>query len=252
MFAQAARPGVAGDFPLAVPYVVTATSLEKNQERYFLFVRDGEQRESLGDEIWFNIASDGRWLTVREYSGKDLRAAAFASGSPFPVFSSHQVELAQLRINEQLIDGGFAHNRPLDAARMLGASKVLVLNSSPLEAASNGSCGPAAWIKVGELSCNVPKLLPYLWSRSQVEDSLSSARMLVASIYPTADDEAEQGAWPMLTDFRGAVVDRMIAAADHDLLGRVATIESWGAPQLSDARLLPVSNLLLMPLSKGQ
>jgi len=242
-FAKEAVGDEFADFPLSVPFVVTATSLEKNQERYFLFVREGAQQASLSDQAWFNVASDGRWITVRDYTGSHLRAAAFASGSPFPVFSSHQVELPKLRLEERLIDGGFAHNKPLDAARALGASKVLVLNSSPLDATvANGDCALFSWLKLGELSCNLPKLLPYLWSRSQVEDSLSSAQMLVASIYPTGDDGSDdRSAWPMLTDFRGAVVDRMIAAADYDLRQRIGTIESWGAPQLSDAYVLPVS-----------
>ncbi|HYM36129.1 MAG TPA: hypothetical protein VET48_12070 [Steroidobacteraceae bacterium] len=230
------------EISLTVPFVVTATSLEKGQERYFLFLHHNHSK-ALGDQAWFNLASDGRWLTVPNYRGCDLRAAAFASGSPFPVFSSHQVALASLNVHEQLIDGGFAHNKPLDAARVLNASKVLVLNSSPLEETiANRNCQWTDWFKWGELSCNVPKLLPYLWSRSQVEDSLSSAQMLVASIYPAGDGDA----WPMLTDFRGATVDRMIKAADNDLKRkRIGTIESWGAPRSGDAYLLPVNTVIV-------
>ena len=219
-------PGV--EFKLAVPFVITATSLEKGQERYFLFV-SGEDKEidsALNAEAWFNVVRDPRWVVVRKPFDKELKDAAFASGSPFPVFSAHDVKLRSLKNKDRLIDGGFAHNKPLEAALALGANKVLVLNSSPLEdTASSGQCSLVAF-SMGELACNLPKLLPYLWERSQVEDLLSTRSMLVASIYPTAPS----GVWPSLTDFRQKTVQDLLRNANEDEVKRVGVIESWGAP----------------------
>jgi hypothetical protein len=224
--------------PLTAPFVVAATSLEKGQERYFLFVGDDADRDGrVSADAWFNLSSDPRWVTDRGFTDDDLKNVAFASGSPFPVFPAYAVSLPSLHWSEQLIDGGWAHNRPLDAARTLGVGKVLVLNSTPLAAVAEHHCDVDGWLKFGELSCNFPKLVPYLWSRSQVEDSLSSAGMLVASIYPTGADDKSLGSvadWPLLTDFRAAVVQRMVAAADHDLNERIGVIESWGSPSRSD------------------
>lgn len=215
--------------PLTVPFVVTATALEKVQERYFLFVNHSEEAATspLSDTAWFNIVSDPRWIVARNAEGDELRSVAFASGSPFPVFSSHAVQLPTLKTPERLIDGGFAHNKPLEAARALGARKVLVLNSTPLETAPSVSdCVLYSWLKLGELACNLPKLIPYLWERSQVEDILSSESMLVASIYPTAVD----GDWPLLVDFRSAVIKRLRQAADADTTRRIGVMERWGVP----------------------
>jgi predicted acylesterase/phospholipase RssA len=154
------------------------------------------------------------------------------------VFSAHAVQLRGLRGKENkevLIDGGFAHNRPLEAALDLGARKVLVINSSPLaDGTAPARCTVAA-LNLGELACNLPKLLPYLWERSQVEDLLSTRRMVVASIYPTAPD----GTWPSLTDFRSETVTRLVSSAqrDHDEQERVGVIESWGAPEFGEPGL---------------
>ena len=219
------------EFPLAVPFVITATSLEKGQERYFLFMSgDDEHIDALLEpEAWFEVVRDPRWVVVRKPVDLELQHAAFASGSPFPVFSAHDVQLRSLRSRgERLIDGGFAHNKPLEAALALGANKVLVLNSSPLETIRKDEC------LVGELACNIPKLLPYLWERSQVEDLLSTRRMLVASIYPTAT----RGYWPSLTDFRSETVRQLVEDAWNDRNARVGVIESWGAPDLRTEQLI--------------
>lgn len=236
---ETAAGSTADPLSLAVPFVVTATSLEKSQERYFLFAggSDEARRNSLGNEVWFKVVSDPRWVVVPEFRNEDLRSVAFASGSPFPVFSSHGVTLESLEFEEQFIDGGFAHNRPLDAARSLGASKALVLNSSPLPGRAQASRCRVLGVRISELACNLPRLVPYLWERSQTEDHLSSASMLVASLYPTAREED----WPALTDFRSEVVDRLIAAADNDWTRRIGVIESWGVPQFGDTRLVAIN-----------
>jgi predicted acylesterase/phospholipase RssA len=223
------------EFPLAVPFVITATSLERGQERYFLFVsgRGEEASQSLPPDAWFNVARDPRWVVVNQPLDKELQSAAFASGSPFPVFSAHDVQLRMLPAKERLIDGGFAHNRPIEAAAVLGARKVLVLNSSPLEAQGGGECLMLS-LRIGELACNLPKLLPYLWERSQVEDLLITRRMVVASIYPTTPTKP----WPSLTDFRRSTVVDLVHTAEADEGRRVGVIDGWGEPQAASSGLV--------------
>lgn len=222
-------------FPLKVPFVITATSLEKNQERYFLFLDDttgADTGSGLTERAWSAVVRDPRWVIVRDPIDRELQHAAFASGSPFPVFSAHDFKLRVLRNSERLIDGGFAHNKPLEAAQVLAARKALVLNSSPLETAGRGNCTVVA-LNLGELACNLPKLVPYLWERSQVEDLLSTRSMVVASIYPTAS----RGTWPSLTDFRRDTVVDLVKDAESDTAARVGVVESWGAPNLQEERL---------------
>jgi hypothetical protein len=83
---------------------------------------------------------------------------------------------------------------------------------------------------MGELACNLPKLVPYLWDRSQIEDILSTKNMLVVSIYPTPDGAS----WPLLTDFRGQVVTRLVERARADQHHRVGVVESWGRRPVAD------------------
>jgi predicted acylesterase/phospholipase RssA len=219
-------------FSLRVPFIIAATSLEKSQERYFLLGDEQQLDRALNGEAWLHIASDPRWIVIREIQPDIVRDAAFASGSPFPVFSAHVVPVPALNLKERLIDGGFAHNTPLEAAATLGATKALVISSSPLEPGiPAAACRHASLLAIGDLTCNLPRLFPYLWSRSQVEDVLSTRNMFVAAIYPTASD----GSWPMLTDFRAEVVQRLIKAADHDQQARIGVVESWGAPKVRKA-----------------
>jgi predicted acylesterase/phospholipase RssA len=232
--ADAAAPlSKAAEFPLAVPFVITATSLDKRKERYFLFVSGADNDaidEKLPPQAWSNVVKDPRWVVVRKPVDKELRDVAFASGSPFPVFSAHDVQVRALKNPERLIDGGFAHNRPLEAAQALGARKVLVINSSPLEANGADAHCTLLTLRIGELACNLPKLVPYLWERSQVEDVLSTRNMVVASIYPTNP----LGNWPALTDFRAQIVRDLIHEADEDVSQRVGVVESWGEPQFTE------------------
>jgi predicted acylesterase/phospholipase RssA len=233
--APALAEGEGKEFKLAVPFVITATSLERGQERYFLFVsgRGEEASQSLPPDAWFNVARDPRWVVVNQPLDKELQSAAFASGSPFPVFSAHDVSLRMLPAKERLIDGGFAHNRPIEAAAVLGARKVLVLNSSPLEAPGGGECLMLS-LRIGELACNLPKLLPYLWERSQVEDLLITRRLVVASIYPTTPTKP----WPSLTDFRRSTVVDLVHTAQADEGRRVGVIDGWGEPTAASSGLV--------------
>ncbi len=221
------------DFSLTVPFVIAATSLEKGQERYFLFGSERTLDDALTPQAWLHVASDPRWAVIQNVEVSELRDAAFASGSPFPVFSAHRVPVHALNTEERLIDGGFAHNIPLEAAAALGAQKVLVISSSPLRTgAPSAPCRWLSLLSVGDLTCNLPKLLPYLWERSQVEDVLSTRNMFVATIYPTAPESG----WPVLTDFRAAVVKNLIDAADRDQQDRIGVVESWGVPEVDRAQ----------------
>jgi predicted acylesterase/phospholipase RssA/protein-S-isoprenylcysteine O-methyltransferase Ste14 len=223
------------EFPLAVPFVIAATSLEKGQERYFLFGAEKKLNAALSTSAWLTVTRDPRWVLVRNVKAEELRSTAFASGSPFPVFSAHSVKIDALGITERLIDGGFAHNTPLQAAAALDAGRALVISSSPLATRTGTStCAARVVVGVGDLTCNLPKLVPYLWERSQVEDVLSTRNMFVAAIYPTAKGTR----WPGLTDFRARVVRDLVAAADRDRSDRIGVVESWSAPRIERVQLL--------------
>jgi predicted acylesterase/phospholipase RssA len=149
-----------------------------------------------------------------------FRRVVFASGSPFPVFPAHQVG------NQLLVDGGYSNLVPVDAAQTVAAQAVLIVgSSSPL---APGSAAEGWWRRVpGELVRSSPQILSFLYERSQQVDRLSRPDLLVVSIAP----RREEPNWPLLTDFRPSVVERMIQTAKLDLSRRVGLVQSWGRPR---------------------
>lgn len=219
-------------FTLQTYFVVPATSLETKSERYFLFdpyiPSVGDRRNAIKYRHQLAISSDPRWIqfSAEEQDKETLTQVAFASGSPFPVFPAHKIKIGD-RI-EKLIDGGYSHNTPIDAAKTLGADRLLVIYSSPLVAGTMDQ--PSLLQKVfGTMVQNLPRLFPYLFQRSQIEDLLSAKEVLVAALAPTGDDDGSK--WPILTDFRQSVVESMLHQAERDLDRRIGTIQNWGLPE---------------------
>ena len=243
------------DDPLHTTFVVSATSLARQRERYFVFdpARLGESPTGGGcapadgtSPLAALAQRDPRWqLADCRLSHQALIDVVFASGSPFPVFPATRVELPG-HSQEWLVDGGYAHNVPIQAAHILGAERVLVISSSPLH---EHDLRPAALIeaerersleatfRLGNLGDNAARLFPYLFERSQIEDATSAEDILVATLSPSP--AAAAGGWPLLTDFQGQVVRRLVEAAEADLDQRIGLVESWGPPdcEFAGARL---------------
>jgi predicted acylesterase/phospholipase RssA len=227
---------------LYTPLVITATSLGREREVYFL----AEPGAAGALAARLEIASDPRWVSVGPaIDDAELRKLAFASGSPFPVFPMTKVtpppiatscpeELDEVALDpdavveDWLIDGGFAHNTPIDAARQLGARRVLVLNASPLPEPGPPPSGPSP-NSIGQLVLGAPRLVPYLYGRSQVEDTLGTEDLLVGVIAPVVTEDVR---WPLLVEFYPAMLERVITTARDNLAreARIGTVESWGQP----------------------
>ncbi len=213
-------------------FVAPATSLETKSERYFLFNPSAQTHGDDGNIIDYRhqlaISSDPRWtqFSSKEQTKEMLTQIAFASGSPFPVFPAHKISIGDEY--EWLVDGGYAHNTPIEAAKTLGADRLLVIYSSPLNIETSEPAGLLQRL-VGKMAQNLPRLIPYLYERSQIEDILSAEELLVAVLAPTGGEESKD--WPLLTDFRQRVVKRMFREADQDLVRRIGTIQNWGLPE---------------------
>jgi hypothetical protein len=212
-------------------FVMSATSLEQQEERYFLFhpqrfgTRCVESLDEVEKGLLRELASiDRRWRIPRcDLSDAQLLEAAFSSGSPFPVFPSKRVSIHE---DSRLVDGGFAHNMPVEASVKLGARRTLVVSSSPLHQHDTPLADGGGIFTRGFLFHNLGRLFPYLFTRSQVEDALSAQDSLVATISPL-----DRGAaWPLLTDFHPTKIAYLIDMAHEDFDARIGLIESWGAP----------------------
>jgi predicted acylesterase/phospholipase RssA len=248
-----------------VPFVPTTrfvapTNLleEQHGTRYFLFLPEGDSncngypREDLSGAKWFvyRTTPGGRsdTLSVVDFPGD----VAFASGSPFPLLAAHGIQFAKgvepcncPRDRESegktYVDGGYTNNIPVDAAHTLGASRVLIVESSnpdPAESPSGGLLSRLWKFLPGELIQHSERLPAYFFERSQQMDRLGRRGMFVASLAPWRYERQ----WPPLFDFRGVTVEGLRNVAETDLTRRVGSVESWGLPAFRSITIAPAAS----------
>lgn len=164
-----------------------------------------------------------------ETERKVLLSFVFASGSPFPVFPAHAVDLdpsPDRRLRKLLVDGGYSNNVPVEAAAMVEASQMLIVHSShPLDCEEGGEEGGLGL--AGPLIRNSTYLPGFLYERSQQGDRLSRQGAFVTSLAPLCRAD-----WPILTDFSEYRVRELLQAAEEDLPRRIGRVESWGPVEI--------------------
>jgi predicted acylesterase/phospholipase RssA len=216
-------------------YIAPITDLHERIERYVMFQPHKAYESGVpgallgGHRNWASISNDARWFLIEspEQQAELVLRVAFASGSPFPVFPPHRIALGAKATEQKLfVDGGYAHNVPVEAAKRLGARRVLVISSSPRPDSATPNGKNSNFKPVGDFAWMLRMIVPYLYERSQVEDALSAEDLLVASVAPSASANG----WPFLTDFRDVVIDRMLNEAEDDVKRRIGTIENWAQP----------------------
>jgi predicted acylesterase/phospholipase RssA len=175
---------------------------------------------------------DRQWCFVDELQGKtsatlfrlddeQFKNAVFASGSPFPIYPATKVQ-AEPGDPGLFVDGGYAHRVPIEAAGLVRAAQILVVENVARTDAPASSEG----FRAGALTTNAAKALDFLFERSQTIDGQRARSAVVATIYPDWSPPD-----PFLMDFRESVVQRLRDEGKKDLEGhRVARVVSWGEP----------------------
>jgi predicted acylesterase/phospholipase RssA len=222
------------NFDLQTNLIVPTVSLSNKEDRYFLFrpTHDTSVKNiGLDPSRMEEIRLDSRWRFVDQDC---IVKIVFASGSPFPIFPPHLIQCAGYE-KEWLVDGGYAHNVPIEAAKNVGSRQLLIVNSTPNSREGSLQNPDPHKIIFGQMVLNLSRLLPFLYKQSQAADNLSQEGLLVASIAPSGDVEN----WPSLFDFRKRVVLRMLkkATSDFDNNKRIGRIENWGSPSLFRVRV---------------
>jgi len=237
------EPGAEPPYGLTAQLLTPANALEVDGTRFILAVPEQIDCRTLPrDEgvTWYQLhVVRGRGGAVPERAaacealdlgGPDglalLRSFVFASGSPFPVFPATRPAPSWSGRREALVDGGYSNNVPVQAADELDADQVLIVHSSSPVPAPAGPPGLLAQV-TGPLVENVPRLLGFLYERSQQLDRRSRGDLFVASLAPP-----RRRWWPPLTDFRASTVETMLRTADEDLHHRIGRVESWGLPRI--------------------
>ncbi|MCA1818295.1 MAG: patatin-like phospholipase family protein, partial [Acidobacteria bacterium] len=133
------------------------------------------------DEI---IKRDSRFRNLRcpQYRDK-LMDVVIGSSSIFPVFEPRALTAklggdgagARPATLAELIDGGFAHNSPVEAAVLWGATHVILVEASPEERQG----APANYLLANSVSA-----FNYLFNQAQLTDARSRGRVEIFSLRP--------------------------------------------------------------------
>jgi predicted acylesterase/phospholipase RssA len=258
---QGSRKEIAAQLRLRAGFIVPTVSLDEQAPRYFEFRADDGPTSRPDDaplerrperwEIWPSpavIARTGEFFETTD--GQPALApdclrpvfdAVIASGSPFPMFPPHKVNnpfckvdaalsqkvglITSLEDGKLLVDGGFAHNIPIGAARVVGARQVLVLESS-VRGSDEGQTGPISRGVFGNLATNVGRVVPFLWENAQASDLQRNEDLFVLHAAP----EVPAQTWPFLGDFRSSSIQACTECGQRDVEDnrRIVTINSPG------------------------
>lgn len=206
-----------------VPLIVSMTGLGNDVPGYKKPAYRGDYYAV--DERWCNVDDPDETTTAQLFRlpSQRFRKAVFASGSPFPIYPATRVEAEATPQKPGLfVDGGYAHRVPIEAAGLVRAAQILVVENVTRQEAA-----PAKGFRAGALTANLGNTFSFLFDRSQTPDLQRRRSAVVATIYPDWSPPD-----PFLMDFRESVVNRLWSEAEGDLEGhRVARIESWGLPK---------------------
>ena len=254
------------ELPLTTTFLTPTNDLEKSRSSVFAFFpgegdcpvfrsRPGSAAEWLVyrvvPETLEGNPGDPCWtLSFDQKSDRDMvKSVVFASGSPFPVFPAHRVEVSRSPEPTEdgfrsLVDGGYSNNVPVDLALSAEAAQVLIVHSSPISELSAEPSEKAPKRSLpGPLARNLNRLPGYLFQRSQQVDLLSREAMFVLSLSPSKEAQS-QLEWPNLVDFRASTIEKLEELALEDLSEnrRIGWVESWGQPRFRRTNLSEEEN----------
>ncbi len=136
------------------------------------------------------------------------------SGSIFPVFPARSLaNFPEQGVTMDLIDGGFAHNSPIEAAVLWGATHILLVEASPDE-------------RVERLNfvTNAVASFEHLYEQSQLLDARSRGRVAIFSLSP-------QPPHLCVLDFSDNLIEDSIERGYHDVSGKPFRVaDNDGAP----------------------
>jgi predicted acylesterase/phospholipase RssA len=246
-----------GFIPTAKFVAPTNTLDDDDATRYFLFLTESDPsfdlpRRVVGAE-WKVYPTTSR-RTARSNCRKVIdpgcapfvQDVIFSSGSPFPIFAAHRVNIPGEQEKLGLIDGGYSNDVPIDAARTIAARQVLVIHSSrpageePHEHVRKSSFSFAP----GMLIRNAQRLPSFMFERGQQVDRLSRQNLFVVGLAPMVK---RGDPWPGLAQFDAPTVNEMLDKATADIHERIGFAESWGEPRFRFSQQIAAAVLPAIP-----
>ena len=150
---------------------------------YFYYDEPGAYQGKTPDRT-FPIDLRFKSFSNPEYTSR-LLDVIIGSATIYPVFEPRYVSFAQEMESAKnrrfdLIDGGFAHNSPIEAAVNWGATHIILIEASPEPKASSHR----------HLLDNSLDAFNYLFNRAQLTDARSRGKIEIFSIRPASDPPA--------------------------------------------------------------
>ncbi len=149
--------------------VITGSCLDQTSEElpsdlYFFAPADKDQRVSPYGERGLSLLSHPQILLD----------VILGSGSIYPIFPARRIDDIP-RAGEQieLVDGGFAHNSPVEAAVLWGATHVILIDVTP-----------RGRIKRGNFLQNVTSSVRHLHRQAQLLDARSRGKVTIFTLAP--------------------------------------------------------------------
>jgi predicted acylesterase/phospholipase RssA len=156
---------------------------------------------------------DKRFISFKK-GGNDrlLLDVVIGSSSIFPLYPARLLEqvnigTAGLTPNMNIIDGGFVHNSPIEAAVLWGATHIIVIEATPDEEPS----------KEKNLLSNLIAAFNYLYIQSQTIDARSRGEVEIFTLRPALATDNED-ANSCLLDFSKRLVDAAIHKGYNDAM----------------------------------
>ncbi len=105
-----------------------------------------------------------------------LLDVVMGSGSIYPIFPSRRLpDFPAAGASAELVDGGFAHNSPIEAAILWGATHIVLIEASPEERGHTGN-----------FLENISEAFNHLYSQAQLTDAHSRGRVSIFTLAPSA------------------------------------------------------------------
>jgi predicted acylesterase/phospholipase RssA/ABC-type phosphate/phosphonate transport system substrate-binding protein len=170
-------------------------------------------------------------IPLAEHPDK-LLDVVMGSGSIFPAFPARTLtDFPRVGQQVELIDGGFAHNSPIEAAVLWGATHIILIEASPSAAEREGQ---------RNFLQNSVDAFNHLYYQAQVADARSKEKVTIFTLRP-------QPPHICVLDFANNLVERAIDAGYREARGEVTSGSnaitgrpSWqkglGEPVFLDAR----------------
>jgi predicted acylesterase/phospholipase RssA/ABC-type phosphate/phosphonate transport system substrate-binding protein len=144
----------------------------------------GQTSDELPSDLYFYLPRDRdvlsspfgtRGVSLREHPDA-LLDVVMGSGSIFPIFPGRFIE-GMPRAGEriELVDGGFAHNSPVEAAVLWGATHIVLIEAKPRKRDERGN-----------FVLNAASAFRHLHSQAQLLDTRSRGRVTIYSVAPNS------------------------------------------------------------------